>query len=285
MTTRTLANPLMSPWVFLGVPGLLVLALYAPLFPGLVQEWVEFPTLSHGFAIPLIAGYLIWSRRDRLTSTRIEPSLWGLPVFLLGLGSFVLGQAVEEVVIARFSIPVTLLGLVLLLAGPTMTKGVWFGIAYLAFMVPLPYVTLKMLTTRSRLLDAAVSTHLLGWLGVPVHRDGVLLHLPNITLEVADDCSSLPAVAALLSLGVVYACLVERPLAVRATLILMTVPLGIGANMVRITLTAAAAYHIGLWTLGSFFHKFSGTVNFLLTLWLLLLLDAALVRVMRWRRG
>ena len=65
----------------------------------------------------------------------------------------------------------------------------------------------------------------------------------------------------------------------------MTVPLGIGANMVRITLTAAAAYYIGLWTLGGFFHKFSGTVNFLLTLWLLLLLDAGLVRVMRWRRA
>ena len=208
MTTRTVASPLVSPWVFLGVPGLLVLALYAPLFPGLVREWAEFPSLSHGFAIPLIAGYLIWSRRDRLTSTPIDPSLWGLPVLVLGLGGFVVGRAAEEVFIARFSLPVTLLGLVMLLAGPKVTKGLWFGIAYLAFMVPLPYVTLKMLTTRSRLLDAAVSTHLLGWLGVPVYRDGVLLHLPNVTLEVADDCSSIPAVAALLSLGVVYACLV-----------------------------------------------------------------------------
>jgi exosortase len=284
MTTRTVANPLMSPWVFLGVPGLLVLALYAPLFPGLVQEWAEFPTLSHGFAIPLIAAYLIWSRRDRLTLTPIEPSLWGLPVFLLGLGSFVLGRAAEEVVIARISIPVTLLGLVLLLAGPKMTKGVWFGVAYLAFMVPPPYITLKTLTTRSRLVDATVATHLLGWLGVPVHRDGVLLHLPNIVLEVADDCSSIPALAALLSLGTVYASLVERPIAVRAALILMTVPLAIGANMVRITLTAAAAYYMGLWTLGGFFHKFSGTVNFLLTFWLLVILDVGLVQVMRWRR-
>jgi exosortase len=284
MTTSTVANPLMSPWVFLGVPGLLVLALYAPLFPGLVREWAEFPTLSHGFAIPLIAGYLIWSRRDRLTSTPIEPSLWGLPVFLLGLGSFVLGQAVEEVVIARFSIPVTLLGLVLLLAGPKMTKGVWCGVAYLAFMVPPPFITLKTLITRARLVDATVATHLLEWLGVPVHREGVLLHLPNIVLEVADDCSSILVLAALLSLGTVYASLVERPIAVRAALILMTVPLAIGANMVRITLTAAAAYHMGLWTLGSFFHKFNGTVNFLLTFWLLILLDAGLVQVMRWRR-
>jgi exosortase/archaeosortase family protein len=88
----------------------------------------------------------------------------------------------------------------------------------------------------------------------------------------------------LLSLGTVYVSLVERPIAVRAALILMTVPLAIGANMIRITLTAAAAYYMGLWTLGSFFHKFNGTVNFLLTFWLLILLDAGLVQVMRWRR-
>jgi exosortase len=268
--------------VFLGVPGLLVLGLYAPLAPGLVQEWVEFPTLSHGFAIPFIAAYLIWSRRDRLGDTPIDPSLWGLPILVLGLGTFAVGRAVDEVFIARASLPVTLLGLVMLLAGLRVTKRVWFGIAYLAFMVPLPYLTLKMLTTRSRILDATVSTHLLGWLGVPVYRDGVVLHLPNVVLEVADDCSSIPAIAALLALGAVYACLVERPLVARAALILTTAPLAIGANMIRITFTAAAAYYLGLWTLGSFYHKFSGTVNFLLTFWLLVLLDTALVRMKRW---
>jgi exosortase len=115
-----------------------------------------------------------------------------------------------------------------------------------------------------------------------VYRDGVVLHLPNVVLEVADNCSSIPAIAALLALGAVYACLVERPLVARAALILATTPLAIGANMIRITFTAAAEYYIGLWTLGSFYHKLSGTVNFLLTFWLLVLLDTGLVRTTRW---
>jgi exosortase len=284
VTTRTVANPLVSPWVFLGVPGLLVLGLYAPLVPGLVQDWSAFPSLSHGFAIPFIAAYLIWSRLDRLKATPIDPSFWGLPVFVLGLGTFAMGRAVDEVFVARVSLPVTLLGLAMLLAGLKVTKGVWFGIAYLAFMVPLPYITLKILTTRSRFLDATASSHLLGWLGVPVYRDGVFLHLPNVILEVTDDCSSVPAIAALLSLGVVYACLVRRPLVARAALILATVPLAIGANIIRITFTAAAAYYVGLWTLGSVHHKFAGTLNFLLTFWFLIILDAGLVRLMRWRQ-
>jgi exosortase len=145
-------------------------------------------------------------------------------------------------------------------------------------MVPLPYATLKLITYRSRLLDASIAAQGLGWLGVPVLRDGVMLHLPNISLEVADDCSSIPAIAALVSLGVAYASLAKRPLATRIVLVLATPFFAIGANIVRITTTAAAAYHIGPWTLATFYHHFNGTVNFVLTFMLLLLFDTLLTR-------
>jgi exosortase/archaeosortase family protein len=72
--------------------------------------------------------------------------------------------------------------------------------------------------------------------------------------------------------------------AVRVTLVLCTVPLAIIANIIRITLTAAAAYYLGPWTLGTFYHKFSGTMTFLTTFFLLTLLDQALALVIRWRR-
>jgi exosortase len=113
-----------------------------------------------------------------------------------------------------------------------------------------------------------------------------MLHLPNIALEVADDCSSIPAIAALLSLGAVYASLSRSPLGVRVALVVGTIPLAIAANIIRITLTAAAVYYIGPWTLGNFYHKFSGTVTFLLTFCLLTLVDQALSSVARrWRRA
>ena len=56
------------------------------------------------------------------------------------------------------------------------------------------------------------------------------------------------------------------------------------ANIIRITLTAAAAYYLGAWTLGTFYHKFSGTVTFLTTFFLLTLLDQALGLAVRWWR-
>lgn len=279
MTARESA--LLSPGVWLGLPGLLAIGLYAQLFPALVREWAAFPNLSHGFAIPLISAYLVWARRERLKLIPLEPSLWGLPVLVVGLGGLVVGVQGQESFIARISLPVTLLGLTIFLAGLQITSQVWVGIAYLAFMIPLPWTTLKLITYHSRLLDASVSAFTLGWLGVPVQREGVLLYLPDITFEVTDECSSIPAMAALLSLGVAYACLARRRLTVRAVLILATLPLAITSNIIRIITTVAAFHYLGPGILKSAYHLFGGTVNFLLTLLLLALLDAALARYAR----
>jgi exosortase len=262
-----------ATWVWFLPPWLAALALYAQLFPALVSEWAKFPSLSHGFAIPFIAGYLLWARRDLLRVLPFEPSTWGLPVVVLGLLGLVVGVRGDEPFVARISLPVTLLGLALFLGGWRITRQVWAGIAYLLFMIPLPWATVKVITYRSRLFDADASAYLLSWLRVPVYQDGVMLHLANISLEVADACSSIPAIAALLSLGVAYAAVARRPLWMRLVLIGATLPFAIGANIVRITSTAAAAYWIGPWTLNTAYHMFNGTVNFLFTFMMLLALD------------
>lgn len=281
MTTTAAEIPMArdrSAWVWFLPPWLAALALYAPIFPSLIYEWAKFPNLSHGFAIPFIAGYLIWARRDRLRGLPFEPMVWGLPLVALGLLGLVVGVRGEEPFVARISLPVTLLGLTLLLAGWRITRQVWAGIVYLLFMIPLPWATVKLITYRSRLFDADASAFLLRLLGVPIFQDGVMLHLANMSLEVADECSSIPAIAALLSLGVAYAAVARRPLWVRLVLIGATLPFAIGANIVRITSTAAAVYWIGPWTLQTTYHMFNGTVNFLFTFMMLMALDWALGR-------
>jgi exosortase len=288
-STTTWGEPPSISAAWFVIPAALAVALYAPLVPSLVWEWLEFPNLSHGLAIPLIAGYLVWARRAHLRTVPIEPSLGGLPILALGLATLVVGVRGEEPFLARISLPVTLFGLVVALAGWRMAKGVAIGIVYLVFMIPLPWATLKLMTYRSRLLDATMSAYGLQWLGVPVYRDGVYLHLPTIVLEVADECSSIPAIAALLALGVAYASLTSGSLARRVVLVLGTLPLAIGSNIIRITSTAAGAYYVGQWTLRTAYHMFNGTVNFLLTLVLLMLLDGALRTLTRgwarWRGG
>ena len=288
MTTATTAERVgwsRGTWAWFLPPWVAAVALYAPLAPALVHEWSEFPSLSHGFAIPFIAAYLVWARRDQIRARVLTPSVWGFPVLAAGLLVFAVGMRASEPFVARVSLPVILLGLSLVLAGFAITRYTWPGIAYLLFMIPLPWGTVKQVTYRSRLFDADASAMFLKWMGIPVYHDGVMLHLPNVNLEVADACSSIPAIAALLSLGVAYAVVAQRPTWLRITLILATLPLAIGANIVRITSVAALAYWVGLWTLHTSYHMFNGTVNFLFTFVFLMLLDAVLLGLTRRRRA
>ena len=270
-------------WLALGVAAAAALGLYAPVVAGMAAEWSEFPSLSHGFAIPLISAYLLWHRRRLLAEAPVEGSIAGLPLIILALGMLVIGSLGGEPFVARLSLPLVLLGTVLFLGGTRVTRHAWVPIAYLVFMIPLPYVTLSALTYRSQLFDAELTATALGWLGVPVLRDGVMLHLPNITLEVAADCSSVPAIAALLALGGAYAQMQPRPTWIRVALTLSAAPLGLLSNIVRLIVTSLGAYYLGPVALNNVIHKFSGTTVFLATVVLLVVLDALLTR--SWKRA
>ena len=270
------------PWLALAVSVAGALALYIPVIAGMAADWIEFPSLSHGFAVPLISAYLLWNKRRLLAEAPVEGSLTGLPVVVLALGMLVLGSLGSESFIARLSLPIALLGVVLFLMGGQVTRHAWIALAYLAFMIPLPYLTLKAITYQSRLFDAGLTATALGWMGVPVLRDGVMLQLPNMTLEVADECSSVPAIAALLALGAAYAQLQARPTWIRVVLTLAAAPLGLLSNIVRLIVTSLGAYYLGPIALNNVIHKFNGTTVFLATVVLLVALDTLLTRF--WRR-
>jgi len=257
------------------------LALYAPVIANMAGEWAEFSNLSHGFAIPMIAGYLLWQRRKPIASEQRAPSAVGFVLLVPAVMLLVAGTLGGEPFLARVSLPLALLGIVLTLAGTGLARSFAPGIGYLFLMIPLPYVTLTALTYQVQLLDARVTTAVLRSLGVPVLREGVMLHLPNITLEVADVCSSVQGIVALLALGVAYGQVGGRAPWARAFLAISTIPLGLASNAFRITLTALAAFLLGPIALNNVIHRFSGTTVFLLTLLLLLGLDSLIARLSR----
>ncbi len=279
LNVAAMTAPSSLVWPRLLVVTLAILAVYAPLFPDLIQEWATFPNLSHGFAVPFIAGYLVWTRRREIAEAAESPSWLGLLPAAGGLAFYITGMLGGEPFVARVSLPVTLLGGAVLVSGWTVVRHMLAGIAYLFFMIPLPYVTLADLTDRVRMFDATVTAGVLPWLGVPVFQDGYLLHLANMTLEVADVCSSIPAIASFLALAAAYGYVNRRPPAALAILILSAVPLGIFSNIVRIIVTAAGVYYIGPIAIENTIHLWNGLTVFLMTLVLLMALDAGLRRI------
>ena len=97
--------------------------LYASVLPDLVADWGNDPDYSHGFLIPVLSGYFLWERRHALAQLPIQPSPMGFLVMLPGIALLLLGQVGAELFLMRVSMVVLIAGLVLYIAGGTISKG------------------------------------------------------------------------------------------------------------------------------------------------------------------
>ena len=105
--------------------GLLVW-LYAPTLSRLVGQWWHDPNFSHGFFVPVFSGFVVWQERGRLRLIPQRPSWSGLLVLAFALGMLVIGQMGAELFLARFSLLLSLAGLIVLFWGWTLFRALLF---------------------------------------------------------------------------------------------------------------------------------------------------------------
>jgi EpsI family protein len=258
--------------------GAICLVFYSPVVSQLVKEWSEHENFSYGFLIPFIFLYLVWDERTLFTDGSIRPCAWGavsfLGAFLLG----VLGKVAGEAFLSRVSLVLAIGSLVHLFWGWQCVKRLAFPLAYLFLMVPPPYVIVKEVSYHLRMFDASVADTLIQAVGVPVYRDAYFLHLPDITLEVADVCSGIASLFAMLALGTMYIYYLPTRLKMKFVVLAGVFVFPVIANLFRIFLVAVTVYYIGPVMLEAFFHRFTGTFTFLLSLAMLLSLGEVLRR-------
>ncbi len=243
---------------------------YAPAMRELINDWRQNSTFSYGFLVPVIAVFLVQRRWAELKSNSVSPSIWaGVPLAIAVLIAAV-GHAMGDSFTVRISMILALGSLVWLMFGRKILNALVFPLFYLSLMIPVPYVLIKDLTFYLRYSDANHAASLVQLLGVPVYREAYFLHIPNMTLEVADVCSGVSSVFALFALGVIYAYFLPLRFSLKCLLVACTFPFAIIANLFRIVLTVVLAYNFGSVVFQSYFHGFSGTFTFVLALMMLI---------------
>ncbi|HUK43335.1 MAG TPA: exosortase A [Candidatus Bathyarchaeia archaeon] len=250
-----------------GWQGLLLVAvltlLYAPVVKLLVWQWYNDPDYGHGFLVPLLSAYLIWARRDNLRQIVRRPSAWGMAVVLGSMGFLFLGSLGAENSLSRLSILGTICGLIVYFAGWAMLRALTFPLAFLLFAIPFPAVVYNEIVFPLQFLASKFATRVLEMLGLfPVMREGNVLVLPQMRLEVVEACSGIRSLMSLLALAAGYGYVVERSVAVRWLLVIAMVPLAIVSNGTRVMITAIMAHYIGPEAAQGFMHEFSGWVIF-----------------------
>ncbi len=255
---------------------MILTGVYWSILPDMVQQWYEDANYSHGFVVPLIAGYFAYERRKELAEALAEPWWPGLLLVVAGLLQLVVGWLGSEFFTMRSSIVVTLCGMTLFLLGKRLFRLMLLPLAYLLFMVPLPYIIYDMIAFPLKLFVTRVSIASLKLMGVVVLREGNIIMLPFTTLEVADACSGIRSLISLLALSVAYAFFLKMGALRRGLLILSAIPIAISANALRVIGTGLLAQYWGAKAAEGFFHEFAGLAVFVVAIALMIGLGSLL---------
>jgi len=255
---------------------LLILAalvgLYYPVLVALAHDWSTNDNYSHGFFIPLISGYMIFTMRMELENISLRPANWGLLLLLAGLAQLYIAKVGSEFFLQRTSLILVLLGITLFLLGKAMTRKLLLPMGYLIFMVPLPAIVWNKIAFPMQLYSSAITEKVIQMVGIPVFREGNVLHLAQTTLEVVDACSGLRSLTTMFALSAALAWFSTFVTWKKWALFLVAAPIAIFANIVRLTGTAGLASFYGEKVAQGFLHEFSGLFTFVFGLLLLVLM-------------
>ena len=257
-----------------------VLGLYAPVLWRLMRQWYSDADYSHGFLVPLLSIYLIWQRRDKLAQVPRRPSNLGLVVVVGALALLFLGSLGAELFLTRLSMIVTICGLVIYFSGWALLRAMAFPIAFLLFAIPIPVLIYNEIVFPLQFIASRFATSILELLNLfPIMREGNVLIMPGMRLEVVEACSGIRSLMSLLALAAGYGYLAEKSVPVRWFLVLAMIPLAIVSNGTRVMITALMTNYIGPQAAEGFMHEFSGWVIFVVATVLFLALHSLTIVV------
>ena len=266
---------LRGPLGFLIFASLLVAVFAKPLFSLAIYAAGE-ELHSHILLIPFVSAYLFYIRRHELPRDYTFSVRWALIPLLAGAIS--LAAAWTPGVFGRPLSQNDYLGLMALsfvcfvaaggfsFLGRKWMAAAAFPFAFLIFMVPLPDRVADFLETASKLASADAASMLFNISGTPVLRDGAFFHLPNITIEVAQECSGIRSSLVLFITSLLAANLFLKTPWRRIVLVAAVIPLGILRNGLRIVFIGLLCVHFGPEMINSIFHRRGGPPFFVLSL-------------------
>jgi exosortase len=231
---------------------------------------------SHIVLIPLVSAFLIFRERQRIFSS-VRPSvIAGIGVILTGVALFwtatrgpMSWQGNESLSAAALAILLIWVGGFLSSYGLAAARAAAFPLLFLLLMIPLPERFLNWTIELLQRGSTEVSYLLFNLVGVPALRQGFVISVPGISIEVAAECSGIRS-----SLALLITCLLAAHLYLRTpwkivAFILLVLPLSVIKNGIRIvTLTLLSLYVDPRFLTGSL-HRDGGVVFFLLALLLL----------------
>lgn len=273
----------MSSKIYLGFSALFVTVLlgylYADSLVFLFDHWIGSEDYSHGMFVPAISLFLIWQARHRMAVGGTAYSWWGLAVIVAGLFLFWIGEFATLYVLQHVSLWMVLVGLVIALVGVHRATAIAFPLSYLLTSIPLPVFLYAGLSSQLQLWSSALGVGCLQIVGVTAFRDGNVIDLGPVQLQVVEACSGIRYLLPLTSLALLCAYLFKDRMWKRVVIVLSSIPISILVNGFRIGMIGVLIEWYGQGAAEGFYHLFEGWVLFMASLGLLVLEMVILARI------
>ena len=241
---------------------------------------------SYILLIPFVSAYLLYIRRDQLPKKYSVDLPLAIVSLAIGLGILIFtywldfaGRAPsigDRLTLLTISLLCCLAAGGFFFLGRTWMRAAAFPLAYLSFMIPMPDTMVEALEQASSIGSAEMANILFHVSGMPFLRAGQIFQLPNITLEVGQECSGIRSSLVLFITSILAANLFLKTTWRRFVLVAIVIPLGILRNGFRIFVIGLLCVHVGPQMIHSLIHRRGGPLFFvislvplLLVLWLL----------------
>jgi exosortase len=246
----------------------------------------EIEDMSFGWYVPIFSLYVLWTERAKVRASLGAPS-WGGIVFALPF--LALGFLGVRGVQLRFEI-VAFVGLLIAVPwaffGRAAAKAVLFPALFLLFCIPLA-TFLDVVTVHLRLLASSTAFAVARGLGADIVQQGTMVGAADgsFAIDVADPCSGLRSLFALMALTAGYAYFTQPTWPRRGILFAASVPIAILGNVARILSIVLVANYASSDFATGFYHDYSGFVVFAVAILLMVATGEAITKLFELKKG
>ncbi|MGQ0793002.1 MAG: exosortase/archaeosortase family protein [Deltaproteobacteria bacterium] len=253
-------------WFLLVVAAIAFLGVFTPTMLWLYERWsLGIWYHSHGFLIPPVSVYFAWQIiKNFPKDEKSSPSPIGFFFLIPAIVAHVADTALQSYMLSSIALIFAIIGLALLLLGVNRTKALWFPIVFLFFMLPVPLVATEEFRNALRLITAIANENIMGLVGEPVYREGTLLYTSEGPVQIADACSGFSTLLGMITISSIYAYTSASGLREGLILVLISIPISVIANIIRVFIIIELCIYLGFGILDTTAHPASGVFAFVL---------------------
>lgn len=258
------------------------LAAYQDVIRRLIGDWLVDQNYSHGFLVPIVSAYAFVSMRQRLKAELPAPQpAPGLILMVIAALLLFAGQLSAELFLTRISLVISIFALIVYFAGWRWCRMSLFPVGLLLLAIPLPEIIFNRIAFPLQLIASDLATRMIRWFGVPALREGNVIELARMKLQVIEACSGIRSLIALTTLSAIFVYFIESGPWRRIALFLLVVPVAVLSNALRVAGTGILAHYRGTAAAEGFLHGFAGWSVFLVEVVLLLGIYGAITFALR----